>query len=589
MKTSYLERGIMSSKLNIDTKNIEELFSDKKAKFLIPDYQRPYAWGDDECQTLWDDIVDFAFPENDYSNFNADNDEYFLGPIVTFKNENNQLEVIDGQQRLTTLMLLLRAFYDRFKNMGDTQSEDTRDRIERCLWKTDEFNKPDTSQLKIDSEVAMDNDKEEFLNILKTGKIDSDYKSRYAKTYKFFENQINDFIMKVPPYIAYLPARILGNCILLPIEAESMGTALRIFSTLNDRGKPLADADIFKAELYKFYSGQGKKDEFVDRWKNLESKCGLYFSPFNGTPLDDLFTRYMYYHRAKQKITKTTTEALRKFYEKDNYKLLNRNETLDELELLLTFWEKVEIQDDSLSEDVLRRLFVLNYAPNGMWEYLLSVYFMANKDENGNLNHDRLLEFLNRITAFIYGYAFLRPGVNALRTPVYPEMISIVEGNQAKFDKYKFDEEELRNAMNSYYFSNGRPLTKSMVVWWGFSYADQPLIKFDTKLEIEHIYSRKRQEFEKGLSSDDVLESIGNKAFLEKRINIRASDYKIEDKKKYYDGFTTDKGKVKEPTQNIELKQIADKGNFTEEDINKRKLDIIDRFVGYCRANDLIK
>lgn len=61
----------------------------------------------------------FAFPENDYTKFDSDNDEYFLGPIVTFKNDAGKLEIIDGQQRLTTLMLLLRAFYSKFGNMKD--------------------------------------------------------------------------------------------------------------------------------------------------------------------------------------------------------------------------------------------------------------------------------------------------------------------------------------------------------------------------------------------------------------------------------------------------------------------------------------
>ena len=107
------------SKLNIDQQTIRQLFSDKKADFLIPDYQRPYAWGENECQTLWDDIFTFAFPDNDYSKFDSDSDEYFLGPIVTFKNENAKLEVIDGQQRLSTLMLLIRAFYSKFENMKE--------------------------------------------------------------------------------------------------------------------------------------------------------------------------------------------------------------------------------------------------------------------------------------------------------------------------------------------------------------------------------------------------------------------------------------------------------------------------------------
>ena len=52
------------SKLNIDQKSIKDLFTEKNTDFLIPDYQRPYAWGEKECQTLWDDLFFFAFPDN---------------------------------------------------------------------------------------------------------------------------------------------------------------------------------------------------------------------------------------------------------------------------------------------------------------------------------------------------------------------------------------------------------------------------------------------------------------------------------------------------------------------------------------------
>ena len=70
------------SKLNVDQKTIKDLFQDKKADFLIPDYQRPYAWGETECQTLWDDIFSFAIPDEGRVEFDS-NSEYFLGPIVT--------------------------------------------------------------------------------------------------------------------------------------------------------------------------------------------------------------------------------------------------------------------------------------------------------------------------------------------------------------------------------------------------------------------------------------------------------------------------------------------------------------------------
>lgn len=84
-----------------------------------------------------------------------------------------------------SLMLLLRAFYARFGNMRDDNSVSTRENIERCIWKTDEFGKPNKTALKIDSEVATDNDKNEFLEMF-------------------------------PGYFSYLPTRILNNCILLP-------------------------------------------------------------------------------------------------------------------------------------------------------------------------------------------------------------------------------------------------------------------------------------------------------------------------------------------------------------------------------------
>lgn len=578
------------SKLNIDQQTVKELFSNKKSDFLIPDYQRPYAWGDAECETLWDDIFAFAFPDDDYSKFDSDNDEYFLGPIVTFKNENKKLEIIDGQQRLTTLMLLLRAFYSFFGAMKDSNSIKTADDIAKCIWKTDEFGTPNMDALKIDSEVSSDNDKDEFLTLLKYGTVNNNMKSIYAQNYRFFSDCIEGFKNSYPTYFPYFPNRIMNNCILLPIEAESQDTALRIFSTLNDRGKPLSDTDIFKAQMYKYFKEADKKDEFVKRWKALEDVSNRIFKVTTGSPMDELFTRYMYYERAKQGIKNTTTEALRKFYEKDNYCLLKNDETLENLESLADFWEKIDRLDDSLSDEVLRALEVLQYAPNGMWTYLLSVYYMHNRKKDGSIDEKQLCEFLDKITAFIWAYALLRPGVNALRSPAYPEMIKIVNDNQVDFAEFKFNESDVRNSLNNYTFSNGRPITKSILAWWLFQNPNQELVPVNTILEIEHIYSKKREDNEKNLKNPNNIESLGNKALLEKGINIRASDYRFIDKKKYYEGFTTGKGKVKSPTINVELREIANnKKDFTESEITIREKLIVDSFIDYLKKNDLIK
>jgi len=578
------------SKLNVDQKTIMLLFSDKKSDFLIPDYQRPYAWEEGQCQTLWDDIFSFAFPDNNYENFNKD-EEYFLGSIVTFENEKGKKEVIDGQQRLTTLMLLLRAFYSKFGNMQDNNSKNTRERIAQCLWKTDEFGEADLSKLKIDSEVATDNDKDEFLEILRTGVVAKDQKSNYAKNYIFFQQKIDEFLSEFPSYFAYLPARILQNCILLPIEAESQDTALRIFSTLNDRGLPLSDADIFKAQFYKHFGAKNQKDVFIEKWKELEEKSSKIFKPLNGTPMDELFTRYMYFVRAKQGIKSSTTEALRKFYEKDKYAILKQDETLTNLKILVDFWNDVYTQNsERFSPTILRKLFILTYAPNGMWTYFLSVYFLHNKNEKEQLDESKLEIFLNKIIAFVWGYAFTNPGVNALRTPVYAEMIKVVTNKEVNFEEHKFEENSLKTAINNFEFKNGRPITRSILTWWAFNNDNQIIPTLNTNFDIEHIFARKRQENDRTLTNAKNLEAIGNKVLLEDKINIRAADYRFSDKIKYYQGFTNDKGQHKAGTIIFELVNLATNNtDFTEQDITNRTEEITNQFIYFLRQNNLIK
>ena len=577
------------SKLNIDQQTVFQLFSDKKSDFLIPDYQRPYAWGEAECQTLWDDVFAFAFPDDDCDKFKKD-DEYFLGPIVTYKNNGKQ-EIIDGQQRLTTLMLLLRAFYAKFLNMQDKNSISIRNSIAKCIWKSDEFDNLIEDELKIDSQVSTDDDKDEFLYILRHGEVKKEFKSRYAEVFRIFQSKIDEFIGKYPAYCAYLPARIMYNCILLPIEAETQDTALRIFSTLNDRGLPLSDSDIFKAQFYKIFTAKGEKDLFIQKWKDLESLCEKIFHPISGTPMDELFTRYMYYERAKMGIKNSTTEALRKFYERNGYSLLKKVGIFDNLITLAYFWNDVANQNNErFSDEILRRLFVLNYAPNGMWTYLVSVYFMQKKDKDGMLDDAEFIAFLNRITAFIWTYAITNPGVNALRTPVYAEMVNIVNDLPVSFSEFRFDIATVRNMINNFGFFNARPITKAMLTWWAYTMSDQPLYTLETPLEIEHIYARNRNEKEHSLTEERSVELLGNKALLEKRINIRASDYRFIDKRSFYIGGINKRGQKKEGTKIIELLRMADNlSDFTEENILARNERIIEAFLDYLRFNDLVR
>lgn len=583
--------------ISANKENIERLLSNKKVSFLIPDYQRPYAWTETECNTLWNDLYEFAIPEGNADNFNSEKDEYFLGPIVTFKNKDKKkFEIIDGQQRLTTILLLLRAFYTKFElnSMKDKKSLTIKTKIESCIWKTDELGELiSKDRIKRESEVATDNDKEQFKSILINGKTDDSWKSRYALNFNFFMEKINEFISRSPSYLAYFPLRIIQNCVFLPILADSQDIALRIFSTLNDRGLPLSDSDIFKAQFYKYYSGNNEKELFINQWKFLEGETKDIFKN-SGNPMDELFTRYMYFARAKRGIKSSTTEALRKFYEKDSYAILKSKDTFEQLIDLVRFWRDISIQNvDRFSNETLKKLFVLNSAPNGMWKYFISVYYLQNKDSFPERYDDAsdkaFLGFLNKTIAFVLAYGITNPGVNALRTPIFNEMINIVHGKPVTFSDFRFDESQLRNSLNTFMFYNQRPVARSFLTWWAFTDKEQVLLDLNLQLDIEHIYPKNRYNNEKPSFSEQSLEKLGNKSLLEKRINIRASDYAFIDKKKYYKGFTNVRGIKKEGTKIHELFKLADQSGFTEKDINDRNNAIINEFIKFVDKEGLLR
>ena len=304
--------------------------------------------------------------------------------------------------------------------------------------------------------------------------------------------------------------------------------------------------------------------------------------------MDELFTRYMYYLRALEGNKSTSTEALRKFYERNKYQYLNSENTMLDLKKLAAFWQSIKIQDNSkFSNEVLKKLYILNYAPNGMWQNLVSTYFLHFKDHKNLLDNELFLQFLNKITAFIYTYAITNPGVNALRTPAFDEMVNLVNNNDVSFSKYRFDETHTRTLFETYKFTNQRSITRSILTWYAFTLKNQPLLNLNESFHIEHIFAKKRYQMEQGLEKVEHLELLGNKILLEESINIRASDYRFEDKQKIYSGEVR-RGSYSKPSQIDEISLLIQKNKFDEEDIISRNNLILDAFFQYLRAEDLL-
>ena len=243
----------------------------------------------------------------------------------------------------------------------------------------------------------------------------------------------------------------------------------------------------------------------------------------------------MYYERADAHIKDSTKEGLRSCYEnfdkiskktKDRLLRTEHRRVFENLIVLADFWNAVADQDeDRFSQRVLKRLFVLDYAPNSAWTIITSVYFMYNKRPDGSLDEERFYIFLGKITAFIWSSAIIGSSVNHLRTPLYREMVSIISGSDITFEGYKFDFDELKSRIQKFPFSGRTKITRSVLAWWAMQDHQQPVLSLTAVFETEHISKKGRT------INPAAYEMLGNKSLLESKIKSAASVFGFSEKK----------------------------------------------------------
>ena len=308
----------MSTTISINRKTVKEFFeASRQNPILIPEYQRPYEWDSEEVITLFDDLREFVESASEKSDETSQQEDYFLGIVVHYDN-NNQREIIDGHQRIITLTLLLRVIYTHLESMNKSDAvNENRYTIERLLWKKNRtVGTVDKTRVLIHSEVIDEVSLKNFMRILETGiadpKADDLYSQNYILLQELYQKYCGTNLTAEFNFIYIL----LEQIILLPIQADSMEMALTIFSTLNDRGKPLTDADILKAKIYKALDDDARKT-FIGNWQNLEE----FSKELEIDIVEDVFAPYMFYTRAVNGWNTAFYSGVRKYFlnEKPQY------------------------------------------------------------------------------------------------------------------------------------------------------------------------------------------------------------------------------------------------------------------------------
>ncbi len=266
------------------------LATELSAYYQIPTYQRPYQWTEENCEKLLDDLF------SSYEYYEESN--YFCGSLVLIaidtdsKTNATTYDIVDGQQRLSTFILLAKVLvtlYDKDlnrtsrefleKSLGDTDEE----KRKRLIFNTIGLNAKKDFQNALDFFDDLDASKGENSKSNAPSKGKNSYLKNAICLKNYLEKKeiedINDFILWL-----YLKVNFIT------ITCFDTDMALRIFNALNARGLPLHATDIFKGELLKKLTEEKEQEELATRWENLRQKC-----LDNGFAMETLFSQHLTY------------------------------------------------------------------------------------------------------------------------------------------------------------------------------------------------------------------------------------------------------------------------------------------------------
>lgn len=262
---------------------------DNKNQFVIPDFQRSFVWTEKEVETLFSD---FKEDTDNYTDRLDTLPGYLLGNIVLISNENNptRFDVIDGQQRLTTLTLIFCALNNLFKDIAEEPRRNLGANADMWMGHTFSFKEYfrilDNNLQFVDYKILHTQDlefKETYKSIIKQGALVSDEDNTSANNLEAVYESILQHLRSIydnePQKLLYFLQYLTTKVKLIETTAPSIERAFQLFEILNNRGQSLEPLDLLKNYLLKNLTSapgitQNQIKDFSDSWsqflKNLK-------------------------------------------------------------------------------------------------------------------------------------------------------------------------------------------------------------------------------------------------------------------------------------------------------------------------------
>ncbi len=275
----------MPEAIQASEKNLDKVFCNDYL-FEIPVFQRPYAWTKEEVDDLLDDLL--------YAVGRDEEEPYFLGSIVLIKGDGPASQVVDGQQRLTTLTMLLCS-------LRELADEDVKSSLDgRIRQKSDPVTQvPEVVRLELRRQdrnffhryVQSEGGIQSLLE--STPKTEGDSQERICENVRFVHEKLKALSPEERMKLATL---LIRQCYIVVVSTPNQTSAYRIFSVLNNRGLDLTATDIMKAEIIGELNDV-EQEAYGDKWEDIEQELGR-------EKFSDLFTHIrMIYGKAKQRRT----------------------------------------------------------------------------------------------------------------------------------------------------------------------------------------------------------------------------------------------------------------------------------------------
>jgi uncharacterized protein with ParB-like and HNH nuclease domain len=232
-------------------------------QFLVPHYQRPYSWREEQWKTLWRDLVELVEE--------PDPKPHFLGSIVTSPARSvpegvEKRLLIDGQQRLTTILVLLALIRDRARDGGATKLAD---KVQDLITNRHDEGHDHFKLLPTQGEDPSDSDRDVFVRIVRGEAATTS--EGIAGAYAFFASKLR---RADAPDLESLFRIIVGKLTLVSIILDEKDNAHRIFESLNGKGRPLSQADLIRNYFFMRIDAREHEVVYRELWRPMQRRLG---------------------------------------------------------------------------------------------------------------------------------------------------------------------------------------------------------------------------------------------------------------------------------------------------------------------------